>query len=459
MAFPHLLEADDYQPMLKLLADYQSTIQHPQQMKPFIKIVKIMLNEEAKLKAMASSPITESFCTEHWRKIMEFAFKQAATDKIQAENLNLIGELVERQVSNDFIKTMIIDIMSNIRKSNHSIALLISIFRGVNVDVLDGIQELKISIINWLSTKVNAAELKRVIADDSSLDKRLVAELYVLCILSRQGESIEFVKRKSNMNADQDEYRSMIQDLERNLEYRTLSNLIVNDLKKSTTVQNLNKLPERNEIKAVINESMNAQMEAALHSDDNFGSDNNSDFNLICSSLATYVNILNCFLEYETMDKDALNSSNMKKRISIRIGQLNEIVGRFANSLNVERHANDVNEIVDQLLMIWNDRFHPAVAEIIFTSNNEAIINWLLRQLKSSRLPSSLVMMPFKALNELEFEYRIQLKCLTLLAHFSAWDETDELAFDGISDYEFDLKRNEDLFMIFELVKVSIELW
>lgn len=464
--FPHLLDVDDYQPLLNLLSEYQPNIQHSIQMKAFNQIVRTMLSVESKLKAAPSSPITDQFCVQHWNKIMEFAFKQAETDKNQAENLDLIGIFAEYHTigSHEFIKTVITDItkLSNIRKSNNSIALLISIYRNINTEAIDGINDLKINTIAWLSSKVSATDLKRLLNNNNCLDKRLIAELYAICSLCRTGDGNEFVKKnfKNQKNDIQDEYRTMILDLEKGLHYRTLLNLIVVDLKKNPSEHSTDtKLPARNKLKANINEAINAKMEESLHSDDNFGN-SIEDFNIICSSLATYANILNFFIEYEAIDEDSLNASNLKKRIPIRMHQLNKIVEQFSSSLNAEREPNDVNEIVEHLLSVWNNGFHSVVNEIIFSWDNKAIIEWLKRQLNSSSRVPSLIMTPFKHANEMDFNYRIQLKCLTLLAHFSAWDNDSDgmdLTFYAIQDYDFDYERNEDLYMTLELAKVSVK--
>lgn len=472
VSFPHLLGTDDYQPLLKQLSDYQSTIFDASDMKSFNKIVQTMLDAEAKLIAVPLTPIRSSFCTENWHKIMEFAFKQAATDKCQNENLDLIGILVTHGgiiVSYDFIRTIITDItkMTSIRKSNDSIGLLINIFRSINVDLINGIHDIKMSVITWLSTRIAATELKKIITSVNGLNKKLIAELYVLCILSRHGQSNTFVQKfaiqKNNNATIQNEYRSEVHEIEKNLQYRALTKLIVVDLK-NTSDQYKPKhqnLPKRNEVKAIINETFNAKMEESLHSDDSAASSSDNqmeNFIFICKSLQMYVNVLNCLIEYEAMDAETLNTTNLKKRILIRIAQLNDIVTKFDNRMNFRQNPEDVNEIVSRLLNVWNDDNHLAVANIIYTQKNDSIICWLLKQLTPSKCPASRVMVTLRHENEMEFQYRVQLKCLTLVAHFSAWDNIDSdnnnQVFDGIQKYNFELKRNEDMFMVFELVKV-----
>lgn len=482
VSFPHLLGIDDYQPLLKLLADYQSTIRDASDMISFSKIITTMLDAEVKLIAVPSSPIRSSFCTEYWHKIIEFAFKQAATDKIQNENLQLMGILVTHGVivSYDFIKTIITDItkMTRIRKSNDSIGLLINIFRSINVDLINGIDDIKMSVITWLSTRIVATELKRVINSGVDMDDKLIAELYVLCILSRQGQSNTFVKKFDNqknnaqtVNASTmtpDEYRSEIREFEKNIQYGALSKLIVCDLKNDLD-QNKRKhirfLPDRSKVKAIINETFNAKMEESLLSNDSAtGSEDNNhleNFLFVCKSLQMYVNVLNCLIEYEAMDTEALNTSNLKKRMLIRIAQLNDIFAKFDNRINFRQSPEDVNEIVDRLLEIWNDDNHLAVANIIYTQKNDSIISWYLKQLIPSQSAASLVMTTLKHENEMEFQYRVQLKLLTLVAHFSAWDniDSDNQVIKGIREYDFELTRNEDLFMVFELAKVTYSLY
>lgn len=473
--FPHLLKAEDYQPLLKLLKDFKPTIQHALQMKHFIQIVDVMLSKEQELKT-GTILIQESFCTEHWHQIMELSFKQAATDKIQLENLELIRIMVENKVivSHDFIKEMISEVtkMSHIKRSNHSINLLISVLRNVNIDVIENSTNLKIAIIKWLSCKVKLTELKKAIESNNLIDKQLISELYVLCVLSRQENTN---KRNYSMetsvvpnDADVLEHSTFIAEMVQNLQYRMLSKLIVSNNCKSIEndeTHSIEILPNKNNVKASINETIFVELENAIYdenSDDNISNTSErtlENFHSILASLVTYVNILNALVDNESIDSDSFYKF-LTKRIFVKIGQLNSIIKSASNSFNIDRNANDVNEIVEGLLTLWHDKYHPIVSENMFiVANNIPIIDWLIEQLRSSIREDSLILAPIQTIDQLRFEERIQLKCLTLLAQFSTndngnEDESETQVFKAIREYDFKYERNEDLFILFQLIKV-----
>lgn len=465
--FPHVLEAVDYQSLLKLLTDFKPTIQHSLHMKCFIRIAKVMLSKEIDLKKN-STQIMASFCTEHWHKIMEMSFKQAETDKTQLENVILMRVLIDNKVivSHDFVKSIITAIAKaqTIKKSNSSIELLISVLRNVNTDMIEGIKDLKIAVIQWLSSKVKLSELKKVIEDNNTLDKHLVAELYVRCVLSRQENiSSKNFKTATEMienDFDVEEHDLLIADVVQNLQYRMLSKLVVSDTIETTDnreTNSIHKLPERNAVKACVDELLNSELEKATH-DSNCSNDNSyENFNNICTSLATNVNILNSRVGFESINgEDFLKE--LTKKVFFKISQLSSIVANFSQSFNVDQNANDVNEVVDNLLGIWHSNYHAIVAENLFiVPNSTSIIKWLEKQLRPSKRGGSISLSPIKSATQLEFEERIQLKCLTLLAHFSVYqgdDETSFQVFDAIGKYKFSYKRNEDIFIVLELIKV-----
>lgn len=471
--YPHVLQADDYQPVLKLISDFKPSIQHSLPMKCFIRIAGVMLSKGKQLK-INTNPVVASFCTTHWHKIMELSFKQAATDKTQLENLDLLRVMIENGVivSFEFIKKMINEVteMSHIKKSNSSIKLLISILRNVNTDMIDGIKNLKIAIIMWLRPQVKLMNMKNILANNNTFDRHLISELYVLCVLSRQSLALN-KNSLPQIEADQDEndeHDLVVADLVRHLQYRMMCRLIVSDalqVKETQPSILIEKLPQRNETKTSLDEALFTELEKTIHDDidrlpGQSDRDENSIDNLgnISRSLATNVNILNSLIGHESIDADAF-CKFLTKRVFLKIGQLNTIVGNFDSSINIQRNPNDVNEVIENLLTVWHDNYHPIIAENIFiVKNSWSIIEWLKAQMNPSRQPASVVLSPLKSANELEFQECIQLKCLTLLAHFSAFeDENDDEfeVFTAIADYKFKYKRNQDLYILFQLIKVK----
>lgn len=472
--FPHILEAVDYESLLKLLEEFKPTIQHSLNMKHYNQIVEVMLRKEPELKKN-STVIRESVCVEHWHHIMTLSFKHAATDKMQSENIDLMRIFVENNVivSYDFIKDVIGEVikMSNIKKSNNSINLLISILSNVNTDMIDGIANLKIDVIKWLSSKIKLSELKKVIENNNQFDDQLVAKLYVLCMLSRQENTSNNVGKSSVAimpeDADSLDHYLLVADIVKHLQYRMLSKLIVTDTINAAKIpkaQAINELPDKNDLKAFVAEDIFNEFIKVIKEPDNLmengqsSSENSLDnFHNIASLLAININVLNTLVSYESFDSDAFRAF-LTKRVFLKIDLLNSIVEKFDASLNIDQNPNEVNEVVDVLLGIWHDKYQPIIEHNLFiVTNSSEIIKWLEKQLRPSRHADSLVLTPIQKLSQLSFEERIQLKCLQILAHFSAHDDenhTEVHVFEASSEYTFNYKRNEDLFILFQLVTV-----
>lgn len=409
--YPYLLQAEDYQSLLKLLTDFKPTIQYASHMKYFIRLAQVMLSKEKELKK-SSSEIMESFCTEQWHKLMDISFKQAVIDKIQAENFDLMRVLIENHVivSHEFIRTIVSDVtkMSSIKKSNHSIRLLISVLRNVNTDMIEDNEKLKIEVIRWLSSNLKLTELKRVIENTNTLDKQLVAQLYVLCALSRQTSTIDINSNSLLYDlADEPdalEHTLYISELIQNLQYLMLSKFIVRDseFSKSQQPRAIHDLPARSELKMFLNEAIFKEIELAIH--DVVTENVIESFNNIASSLETSTNILNCLVDHEAIDADHFRKY-LQKSIFLKISQLNFTVSNFPNSLNVDDNLNEANEVVELLLTIYHDKYHPIIVTNIFIpQNNASVINWLLKQVRPPRRDESLVMMPLKSAAQMEFQ-------------------------------------------------------
>lgn len=345
---------------------------------------------------------------------------------MQLENLDLMRILIENKVivSHDFIKEVIGEVtkMSHIKKSNQSISLLISILRNVNVDMIENVATLKMAVMKWLSAKAKLSELKKVIESSSTIDKQLISELYVLCVLSRQENTNKRSHQTEEASVQEDadvlEHKMFIADMVQNLQYRMLSKLIVSDNLQCTKTNESNlieTLPEsKNDVKAFINETIFTELENLLHDDnanENINSTNETsleNFLSVATSLVTYVNILNALVGYESIDSENFYKY-LTKRIFLKVGQLNAIVNNFSNSFNIDRNPNDVNEVVEGLLSIWHDKYHTIIAENMFiVANNGSIIEWLTEQLRQNHREESLVLTPLQTIGQLSFKGKWQ---------------------------------------------------
>lgn len=459
----NLLCLDEICAMQKLLANYQKTIQHASAMKPFIIAIRCVLERQAELET--SGELKKCLDANYWHEIMENAKKQAVIDKMQEDNMNLIGVFITHKIfhSHGFIEALIGEITDrNIKKSNTSIQLLINVIRNVNFDLLASARDMKMAIINWLSSKVKTTELRKVIGNDCSMELSLVADLYVLCILSRHCErpiQVNATLRLIDGHNDE-EHMATINRLSKYFQYRIMSELIVGDtFDASHSMINERSdmdLPDRNAIEAIIDEAINDELEKSLGLDDSAQSNTHSSdaFYDTATSLATYAHILNSCVLQRSMTRDRFEKSNFKKRIGIKIQQLNSVIGQLSGD------RDDVNEMVDKMLQIWHDTYHPVVRDVVFNlSAIESVVTWLEKQLRPIKRRNSPILAPLQDAGQLEFDEQVQLKCLTLMLYIASYATTTDPdnerdIFQTIEDYTFNMDRNEDVFIALEMAKV-----
>lgn len=461
--YPKLIRVEDYQPILRMLSDLQSKIKYSVQAKVFNDLVGTLVAEEARLKVNSTGTILDSFCTEHWHKIMQMALKSCATsNEIAVQNVELLRIMIENGyiVSHAFIETIAREILSNtIKKSTTSVCLMIALFHNVNMDVLMSGDKIKASVINWLSPKVDASELKRIIGSEADIDIALVAELYVLCILSKTNKSNKLsFENVQRMHCDGSSFDVIIANMRRQFSYQLFDRIMAidcsRDVDRATAQKWSSSLPEANTIDVVMNEKLYAELERSLNPDDNFQPSPNAmdDFTIIASSLNTYVNILNQFVVYNAFDHAKFEKSFLCKRIAIKITQLSSIMDRLAGC-----DEKDQFDVVEKMNAIWKFGLHPLLEQLIFERDcNGRLIDWLARQLRTGSGSSQL---PLKRLTfaDLSSARKMQSKCLMLLARFSTYDdENGQRALQALEDYEYDTKSSEDLFNMFEVVPVSV---
>lgn len=460
--YPNLIQVDDYQPLLQMLSDFQPKIKYSIQGKVFNDLVRSMVTTEITLKAKSTS-LSENFCTNHWHKIMQMALKNCATSNETAEqNVQLLQIMIENSyiVSYAFVETIAKEISSNtIKKSTSSVRLMITIFQNVNMDRLTSAESIKASVINWLSPKVAASELIRNIGNEENIHIALIAELYVLCILSKTEKSAKLSIEHSEPTkpTDGNDFEAIVTNLKRQFSYQFFDKLVavncIRDvdglLKKATSSE----LPEAKSIDVVLSETLYSELEKSLNPDDDFQPSTNTmdDFVIIASSLTTYIHILNQLLANNAFDRIKYEKSFLYKRIAIKIGQLNTIMDRLTGC-----DETDKFNVVEKLNATWTFGLHPLLEELIFERDcNIQLIEWLTQQSQLEQLRPSSQPLNRISYSDLPFERKMQFKCLVLLTRFATMDnENGRSAFQVLDDLYIDTKCNENLFIMFELVRV-----
>lgn len=456
-----LILLEDYQPLLHMLTKLQPVIKFSNQALVFNDIVRIMMSEESRLKANGTI-ISHNFCVEHWDKVMQMALKKCAASNDTAEqNVQLLQIMIENNyiVSYAFIETIIKEILSyTIKKTSASVYLMTAIFQNINIDLLTTGNEIKASVIAWLSPKINASELMRTIGNKMDIDIVAIAELYVLCVLCKTEKLTKLsFEHAEPMKANENTFDTIIANLKSQFSYQIFDSLIAVDCSRDVDRFFMNKivstLPEANSIDVVLNEGLYAELEKELNPDDHFNPSNDAtcDFEAIASSLSIYVNILNQFLAYKAFDHTKYAKSFISKRIALKIGQLNSIMERIVGCV-----VKDQFDILEKLNSIWKFGWHRVLERLIFEQDcNKKLINWLGQQLLPQFRPCS--QPPNRiSLTDLPIARKMQYNCLLLLTRFATFSNGNgESAFLVIKDFDIDVRCNENLFIMFELVRVN----
>lgn len=462
--YPQLLAAEDYQPMLKVLTEFQETIQYSIQLKSLKKLCAVMLAKENDL-MLVSALITDEWCNEHWYRIAQLAFRSSTTNlSTSYENLEILCLLIKHRKfeSNSFVEIIIKAVTSNeIKKSDEAVRLLITIFQTVNIDAFTDAKEVRISVINWLHPQSSPHEFVKSVQNSSKLDVNLVSELLALCILSK----ISYIPQCSISNDISDEFTIFIGNLETNLQYRRLDKLII-DEDANKVVNRIKSIPkitltDSNQLKAVLVVSYYNELEKVLNPDNRFELTQNrtEDCNQIAISLATFMRILQNLINYEAIDEEKYQKSFLTKRIQIKLDQMNIALDPL---INAQQEPKEILDIAERLLTVFNDDISPMLIDIIVgNQKNRSIVNWCHKKLSTARLGDLEEVSTVNAsavisnLHKLTIDRRIEMSLLLILVQLSAHENEDgRLAFEHVEEFDFDVMCQRDLFVLFEVMKV-----
>lgn len=460
MSKPELLVAADFQPLLNLLAQFQESAQHPIQIKYLLNLCVVLLRKEPELMS-TSDIISEGFCSNLWIKMTQLAYRNSSTNLATSrDNLSLLRLLIEYRKfeSNAFIETIVENVLNNeIKRSDETARLLIAMFRTVNIDVLEKSKELRVGVINWLNPKFSAHTIIKVMASAGEISLNSTSELYALCTLTKVDHSSQ---PQSNIVAEaNDDFSRSMQSLETNLQYRNLSKLIVVDIKSGANPNVAPKhcLVDTNNVKAVIVDSYHEELEKVLNPIEAVHSlqDKSDDFAKMVKSLATYIRVLQQFVNYESLDDEKYNKSFLTKRVLIKVEQINMAIEAL---IDARQDDKEVFDVAGHLLTVYNNEISPMVMQLtIGNQKNRSVIKWCAKNLERitpSSKSCSLIVINNE--NELDYERKTQLRCLLVLTHLSAHDNEDSVtAFQTIEDHEFDVNCQYDVHILFEILKVS----
>lgn len=443
---PYRLTDEDFQPLLQLLLDFQSTMEFPVQIQILRRIAKVLLVKESSF--YASPLINREFCDGIWFKIAQNASRSSVTNRPNLiENTNLLRTLLNyKQLPIAFIQSVCETILtSSIPRSNQSIRLLITIFRNIGVDTLNHSERFRYDTLNWLHTTSMAIELKNISSSDV-IDEQLKAELSVLCLLTK----VDASKIVGHSVADPvSEHASHIHDVEAKIMFRCLKKMIFT--KSSTDYEPQSRkaeelLPQPHLIRSIVNEGYCRKFESML-ADIPMTDNPFDDVINVVSSLRLFVLILNELIAYKALDQKSLDVSFFTKKIKFKVEQLDLCMTRLGTG---RYECKEKMEIIEKLLEVLNDRVHPLLVQLIKSSHSlNSIVVWLNRVVNEQEERNSRCLL-LKGYNQLKFEQKIRYQAFSLLCYLS---DSDCEAFNTINEYEFNLLSNGDLCIVLHLME------
>lgn len=448
------MQPDDYPPLLKLLHNYQSTIKYPVQIQILTQICKLLISEEPRL----ITTTTADSCHEIWLKIAQAAFRTSASfNLVLAENLRLIRLLISHQhrhFPSTFLGTVLQAIITRqIPKSNEAVKVACAIFRSCNIEAIGVDSELRYKTMEWLYTKRTADSM----CEREAIKLEWIAELSVLCVFTKIDSELVIMNSQMNTSDSVDDYKGFISDLRRNLLYKSINKLIA--LHQDTPVNQIKcvqVLPQPDQLKSVINEQHFEKIFNILSDYDKFELTENhaSDFRAIADALKLRLSLMDKFLLYESIDAKRISDTFLHKQIALNLESLELCIQRHAEQSPTVFADKDCMDIVNNLFsFLVTTQHHSVVAERINDYRFVSMIDWLKKQTLRTTCSDSRSY-SLHNLNSLNCDNQMRYKALAVLAHF-AEGRNERESITVLSEHNFNLNSNTDLFMVLQLTRVS----
>lgn len=441
---PSCLEANDLQPILQMLHDFQLTIQYPVQLIVLHRIVRVLLAAEKGISAQ-SQLINAEFFADIWLKIAQTAFRTTSLNLL-AENLRLLRQIVavHRVFPNNVIESFVKTILSNsIRKSNDAVQLLIEIFKHYNVDALSG-TDYRMQTMKWL------LKTEQVVLNFESIRVEYVAELTALCLFSKiDPHCVDRTKEE----VDSDANAEYVSGLRQNLKYKSMAELIVSRKDLRVVSESKRELPSANTLKSVVNEVHFQHLFDILNPDRELEESVNSldAFNRVTTSLVLYLQLLNTLIAYDSIDQEGLRKTFLCKKIHFKVEQLEMCVSKFSSFR--EFTEKDAMDVMEGLSSVFRRDLHPVLVDVILSHHMPDTVRWLRQRIgiEPGKDSKSIV---HRKVDELNCLNRLRYEAFGILSFFSH-GTNDVEAFDVIDEFGFNLNSNTDLLIVQMLIKVS----
>lgn len=320
-AKPELLCIDDYQPLLNLLLNIQSTIQCKIQIKAFYICCKSLLSQENEFEN--SKIIDYNYCTDLWNKITHQTFRAITSNNMSASEYHNVLQILLKYKKNDsenFVSNIIeVYSTSSIKKNNQSLLTLLSILQTYNLSTSENNQTLRNNLLNWLYGKFNPDQIKSIILDDEKIDPQILGKVTTACILINDDNNLSI---NTIENIDFTQYEEFINMLENDLLAKSLSTLIVSKIKNQNNETEINELPLPNDINFIIIDNVVEHL-CQLVSYENIIYEGNLEKLLnILSKAELCLHILNELINVGALNKERFKKCEITKKLQLKLQEI-----------------------------------------------------------------------------------------------------------------------------------------
>lgn len=456
--YTNVLLADDYQPILQLLSDFQVIIQYPIQVKYFIKCCRALLEKEDELyrSTVGSRILNREFCDGIWNKITETTFRlSTANTSVSSEFHSLLALLIKHRkfASMGFIKNVLQTYSTNsIKSSNLSVVTLIAIFETINVDSLENSKQLICDFLTWLHPSNRRICLKSALTNYDQISVANKARITVLCLLTSSEKRI-LQSEKDEESSIQTEYDQEIREIEKNIQLKSL-NTIIEMIQPEVHHEEFIQLPTN--VTSVLNEELYDHFSGLVsfdHSGGDVAMENlNKTENIIklLQNTEFCLEILDNLIKYGALNEEKFKNIIFAKKLKLMLQSIELIFNDLTG-----QSVTETIDILDSLHAVFAPKFHSFLSRFIRIKESTNVIKWILSKSENVDLKSTKTF-ELIDLNELEGKERCKAKALTLIANIGEYDDQFlSPSSDLINmDIEFNFESNVDVNILIRILSI-----
>ncbi|CAO1305967.1 unnamed protein product [Diamesa serratosioi] len=467
--FPDSLIAEDFQPFLQLLAQFQPTIEYDIQMYAFSKCCLILLQNEETFMSTHNF-IVVNFCKDFWHKIADCASRTCTSNcKTATENHILLQILIRFQKfpSSNFIEDLIKIFLTNLTvKSDITLQTLLTILENFNLDSLPNAKELNNKILAYVFEKPTLAVLKTIIVGGKA-SPGVLAKLGVICTLSKT-DVVNFKKSDDDFKQlfdhwklnEQFCYLQHMREFEKCILLKSNECLLIED----SDFQTLERISSKDveipiEIKCIIDQTALEGLQKLLdHHQKLLSEDDNSEtikdfLKCLLENTEILINLLDHYIQFEAFNTEKLKSSFVTKKISFNLQHVEYLFGLLLSKGGLD--LKDTNQLLVLLKSLVDTKYHHVVCKEIRRSELINCLKWTGKQCINSFYKFQATQFGWDLFVNSKMEQKIKYQAVEILILCNHYESVNSALIEKLlKRITFDYADNVELHTVFHLIKL-----